>query len=304
MQNIALLGFGRSGTTWVSDIISKVTGTLILFEPLHPSVTELSEKFAYSEVTNTKDSKQLKEYFDAVLSKRHRKMWLLRNHVPVPLDKVSEAFLETIWDECRVTGFKAIRGNSMVDWFHNELGSKVVFVVRHPCAVVASIKRRSNFWEFGWPRTYELFLSKTVYNGNRAARFKDIVESVDDDLGKCAVMWAVTHAIAIEKLDALGLPIFYYEDLYREPFRYVREMFEYIGDGRVDIHPSHMFTPSMTTMRTVHGLYDKEGDIADKGASAFWEKDLTERDVDMVMELVRSFGVDLYGRDGHPLRSR
>lgn len=302
MQKVALLGFGRSGTTWVSDIISKVTGTLVLFEPFHPTVTELSERFSYSEVRNPEDSRVLKEYFDGLLEKRNRKMWLLRNHVPVGLNKVSPEFLDTIWDECRVSGFKAIRGNSMVDWFHREMGYKVVFMVRHPCAVVASIKRRSNFWEFGWPRTYELFLSKTVYNGNSAERFRPIVEDVKDDIGRFAVMWAVTHAIALPQLDRLGLPLFYYEDFYREPFKHAREMFRYMGLGEVDIHPSHMFTPSMTTMRTVHGMYDKEADIVTKGASAFWDKDLTSRDVDMIMELVKAFGVELYERDGRPLR--
>src|SRR5688572_23175877 len=117
MKTIIVLGFGRSGTTWISDIISKVTGGLVLFEPLHPRVTEWAQRFCYSSVEREDDSELLKAYLSAVLTKQRRNSWLLRNHVPVAIDSISEEFVDLLWCECNVVGLKEIRANFMIPWF-------------------------------------------------------------------------------------------------------------------------------------------------------------------------------------------
>jgi hypothetical protein len=293
-----VLGFGRSGTTWIADIISKVTGKLILFEPIHPSVTDLAREFAYATITDNNSSELLRNFYDDVLNKRHRKMWLLRNHVPDRLEKISESFLNILWEECSIIGFKEIRANFMMEWYLNNLNAKIVFIVRHPCATVASIRGRRNFWEFGWPDSYHLFLEKTIYNdyykNHQVKNYLHVLEDADTDIAKYAVMWAITHAIALPELSKLGLPLFYYENFYDRPFPSTKELFQYLGYDRVNIHPSYLFTPSMTTLRTVHGLGVMEEIVAQKGVAFFWDNVLSEKEADMVLDIVRSFGVNLY----------
>lgn len=302
MKDIIVLGFGRSGTTWISDIISKVKGSVILFEPLHPSVTEYSEEFSYSCVTERQCSARLKAYLREVLAKRHRKMWLMRNHVPTRLEELSQDFLEQLWRECSIIGFKEIRANFMIDWFHKNLNGKIVYIIRHPCAVLASIKKRTNFWEFGWPKTYELFLEKTIFNdtyrNHDIAGLAGVVEDARSDLDKYAVMWSVTHAIALPELKRHKIPLFYYENFYSEPFLWVRKMFEYLNDKAVNIHPAYIFTPSMTTLKTLHGLRNVTDPINGNSTAFFWDKVLSKKEVDRVMEIVRSFGIDNYDKKG------
>jgi hypothetical protein len=295
---LIILGFGRSGTTWISDIISKVTGSLILFEPLHPSVTDLSRNFSYSAVANKDDSIILKDYLENVLNKRHRKMWLMRNHVPTPLENVSHNFLEVLWEECSVIGFKEIRANFMIPWLRSNLNAKIIFVVRHPLAVVSSILKRSNFWEFGWPDTYELFLEKTIYNScykdHEISTCIDLIQSAKTTLEKITVMWAVTHAIALPELKKLNLPFFYYEDIYCDPFSSIRNMFRYLGYNQIKLHPSYLFTPSMTTLKTIHGLYSMEERILSKNLAFFWERILSEKEIGTVMDIVGHFRIHVY----------
>lgn len=299
-EHLAVLGFGRSGTTWISDIISKTTGGLVLFEPLHPSVTEMSQEYSYAPISPG-NAKGMKGYLADVVGKRHRKMWLMRNHVPVRLEDISPHFLDLIWENCNVIGFKEIRANFMLRWLHQELGYRIVFIARHPCAVVSSILKRQNFWEFGWPDTYRLFLARTLhhphYQHHRISECRTLVERAETPLEKYTIMWAITHAIALPELERLGLPVFHYEDFYTHPFQSVRKLLDYIGIGKENIHPAYIFTPSMTTLKTLHGLYGSEQLIQD-GASIFWKDTITAAQVDRVLEIARSFGVGLYEKDG------
>jgi hypothetical protein len=308
MLSIIILGFGRSGTTWVSDIISKNLGYLILFEPFHPSVTVHSQDISYETILSDRAAIPLKSYLHDIVNKRHRKMWLLRNHVPGKLEDISEDLINMLWRECNIAGFKEIRANFMIDWFHHNFNSKIVFVVRHPCAVVASIKKRGNFWEFGWPETYELFLERTIYSekyrNHKINKLAHTILEAKTSVEKYALMWAITHAIVLPQMEQLNLPVFYYEDFYTEPFHTTKKLLRYLNYLKINIHPSYLFTPSMTTLKTLHGLYIKEKIIAEKGSAYFWEKELTTKDVDSVMEIVRHFGIDIYDESGFPVKNQ
>jgi hypothetical protein len=299
-QKIAVLGFGRSGTTWISDIISKVTGGLILFEPFHPSVTDMSQQLSYAPISPG-NAQAIHGYLSDVLGKNHRKMWLMRNHVPVRLEEISPHFLDLIWENCNVIGFKEIRANFMLRWLKQDLGCKIVYIVRHPCAVVSSILRRSNFWEFGWPGTYDIFLERTLhhplYRNHRINDCRSVIAGATAAFEQYAVMWAITHAIVIPELKSLGLPIFYYEEFYTNPFESVRKLLDFIGVDKDNIHPAYIFTPSMTTLRTLHGLYGSEDLIRD-GASIFWKDTLDTAQFDRVREIAHCFGIDLYEMGG------
>ncbi|MCF6158859.1 MAG: hypothetical protein E3K32_09875 [wastewater metagenome] len=308
MQSIiVILGFGRSGTTWLSDVISKKMGGLILFEPFHPSVTNCSSQFAYSHISQEKDSKLLEGFLNDVLNKRHKRKWLLRNHIPVSLDEVTDDFQDTVWQECNILGFKEPRASFLISWLQKNFNAKIVFIVRHPCAVIASIKKRVNFWEeFGWSQNYKMFLQKTIFSesfhNHEIINYIDVVENARTDIEKMSVMWSITHSVAIEELERLSIPIFHYEDFYYAPFLFFRNLFAYIGYSGSNLHPSYFFTPSMTTVKTLHGLYNYEGKFVEKGASLFWENILDDSEVDTIMKIVNSFGIYIYDKTGFPVR--
>jgi len=300
-KKIVVLGFGRSGTTWIADIISKILGQLILFEPIHPSVTDLAAKFSYSSVNGDELSESLKSFYADVLGKKHRKKWLMRNHVPDRLEKISESFLDILWEECSIVGIKEIRANFLIEWFMKELNAKIVFIMRHPGATVSSIKGRSNFWEFGWPETYDMFLKRTIYHehykDHQIVNCLDVVERAETYSEQCAVMWAITNAIALPELARWGLPVFFYEEFYDYPFASARALMRYLGFKNVNIHPSYLFTPSMTTLMTIHGIQIMEEEKAKKGI-AFFEEKLSEKELHDIMEIVKAFGITCYDQNG------
>ncbi len=298
---IVVLSFGRSGSTWVSDIISKNMGGLLLFEPLHPETCPFPQEACYSDGDDPGLNEKLQAFLTAVMKKEFRNRWLLRNHLFNPLEAVSQTFVDMVWEETQVLGFKEIRANFMIDWLIENLDARVVYLVRHPAAVIASLRRRKNFWnEFGFETHWRLFLDHVVNN----PRHEDIlhpyhatIAGAATQIEREAVMWAVSHKLATQALARHGLPLFHYEDFYERAFPTTRRLVRYLGGDPDAIHPAHIFVPSMTTIRTVHGLTASESDFTCKGWAIFWDDILSPGELEIIMNLVAAFGIEDYGVD-------
>lgn len=307
-DTVSILGFGRSGTTWVSDIVSKASGRAVLFEPLHPEVLDRSRELSYRSEFDEADSRHLRQHLKSVLDKGDRSAWLLRNHLPWPPHEIDAHLTDLIWDEVHVLGFKSIRATLAPDWVVQEFGRRMLFVMRHPLAVVASVSRRANFWEFGWPETYEIFIANSLAAEHQITRrVRDLFESRPapvSSLERVATMWAITHAVAVPKLDDLGVPIFFYEDLYERPFTTSRKMLSHLGLNSQNLLPTYLFTPAMTTMRTLHGkgaLKNQDGSSVPQ--DFFWQETLEPEEQKQVLEIVEAYGIGLYDPDGSRTRA-
>ena len=297
---IVVLSFGRSGSTWVSDIISKAMGGLLLFEPLHPETCSISEEICYCDESSHGQSAQLEQLLHGILDKQDHNRWLLRNHLFSPLEEVSPAFVETVWNECNILGFKEIRAIFLIDWLLERLNARVVYLVRHPYAVIASLRRRKNFWnEFGFEQLWRFFRERVLFNPRNESLLQpyvSVVESAGTQIQKETVMWAASHKIASATLQKYGLPVFYYEDFYRNAFASTRTMLGYLGYD-TNLHPAHIFVPSMTTIRTVHGLAASESDYSSAGMAIFWQDILPPDDLRVIGEIVEAFELpDYVGR--------
>ncbi len=304
---IAVLGFGRSGTTWVSDILSKCLGGLILFEPMFPSALPDAEKYCYSDGEGQASATKLNQHLQDVLSGRNHARWLLRNHVNHPVDEVDGLFLESIWDECRIIGFKEIRANFMLARVTQEWGFNTLFVLRHPIAVISSLQGRPGFWrgDFGGLNNhYNMFTERVLKNIRYRAHFSDIdlreLSALKHVEEKEAVLWAATHKIVLEDLKNFQIPTLFYEDLFAHPFRVTRQLFTALGIDSLNLHPAYIFTPSMATMRTTHDLYYSNNPLSIRGPSMFWEDKLNNEEIRRIVRIIEMFGVNLYDGNNYP----
>jgi len=307
-DSVSILGFGRSGTTWVSDIVSKASGRAVLFEPLHPEVLDRSRELSYRSEYDDADSRYLYDHLLSLLAKGDKSPWLLRNHLPWPPHEIDAHLTGLIWDEIQILGFKSIRATLAPDWVVEKFGRRMLFVMRHPLAVMASVTRRTNFWEFGWPDTYEIFIANSLASKHAITRgVRDLFESRPapvSALERVATMWAITHAVALPKLEGLGIPVFFYEDLYERPFTTSRKMLRHLGLNADDLLPTYLFTPAMTTMRTLHGkgaLKNQDGSSVPQ--DFFWRETLDTDAQRQVLEIVDAYGIGLYDPDGSRTRA-
>ncbi len=232
----------------------------------------------------------IRNHVDKAVSGAVRSKWLLRNHLVGSIDQVTEEFSDLVYDNCKIIGFKEIRLNMPIGLFINDLSCRVVFVVRDPRAVIASIVRRSRFWEeFGWDFHWGAFLERVIFSEEFSERFKKFRDNIRNNryskLEKIALMWAATHSIAVERLRSEDVCCVKYEDFYQSPFDETRKLLNYVGVNQ-DIHPSYIFTPSLMTHRTLHGLYRWAEIVEDRSFPFFWSGTLSRenvRDIDAVV---------------------
>lgn len=299
---IIILGFGRSGTTWIADVISHAIGKLILFEPIHPSVIDNCDAVAYRRVMpGDSDAGDLVTLYRRVLTKQLRKPWLLRNHVPSPLRDVPEAALDAVWNSREIAGTKEIRANFLGPLLHHAVGAKIAYIVRDPRAVVASVVNRSNFWEFGWPGTFDLLMANTVssprFAGQPVAGLRRLALSAETTIEKVATMWAVTQVIALQDMKDIDAPVVRYEDLHDAPSLNFNRLFEQLGLDGAHLDQQQIYLPSVTTEKTAGGLYQPGSGDPDGALPFFWEDSFDPATADRIMTIAADFGIDLYRRD-------
>lgn len=289
-EPVIILGFGRSGTTWISDIVSKSLGGMILFEPLHPEVCPLSKEFCYH--TNDKPSltQEIEKHINLCLGKQISNKWLLRNHISVNLEDASSKFVEDIWTNCEIIGLKSIRANFMIPWVYRNISKRIVFVKRHPCAVIASLVRRKRFWEeYGFDFHIKKFFEEVVFNEKYTFLDKslltDIFNDLNDDYEKMMFLWTISHIIVEKDAENLNIPIFSYEEFYLKPYENSKRLLEYLGHEKPKIHPSYIFTPSMLTLKTHHEFSDSESFVESKDISVFWKDTLSKSQVERINSL-------------------
>lgn len=292
---IIIAGFGRSGTTWLSDILSKALGGLILFEPFHPGVYDESEVFCYA--SSFSKQKKVGDHLKRCLTEPPQKNnWLLRNHLNTPLVENSQAFVEYIWDNTEVLGFKSIRSNHCLAELASSIKGKVIYIYRHPLAVLSSILNRKNFWEeYGWEWHESFFFKRTfehpLWSKYQLDTLKKIYSNVKSNKEKTILMmWSISLIISLREIDKCDGILLSYESLYLDPYEETKRILINLGHNHTSLHPSYFFTPSLTTMNTIHNRKDLFNSGREYLDELFWsskvDKYLTYQYQDLVKEVL------------------
>jgi len=288
-MHIIIGGFGRSGTTWLSDILSKCLGGLILFEPFHPGVFQQSEDLVYARGL---DTDVIKKHLDTITSKAPTNPWILRNHLNSPLEDHRSEFLDYIWSNSPILGYKSIRANHCLSALSRLYpDTKTVLIIRHPLAVLCSINRRERFWkEYGWERHKTLYLKHTLslgtFDEQELRVLEEIANTIKHKNEMIVFMWATSLLLSLREIDEAGGHIIAYEQLYQDPYGQIKPVLDYLGVPSQQIHPSYFFTPSMTSLKTMHHLRKWNDQPFDHG-EVFWLQDLGMEECEKLSALVR-----------------
>jgi hypothetical protein len=104
-------------------------------------------------------------------------------------------------------------------------GSRIVFIVRHPCAQVASVLRGIALGRFTIP-------SRELLNTDQALQLNLTTERFEalTPVEKLAWQWAILNQKTVDDLSGVcGVRIVRYEDLVADPASVVRELFVFAG---------------------------------------------------------------------------
>lgn len=229
-----IAGSGRSGTTWVQDALASANGLRPVFEPLHPLVSEIGERYAYRALAADDDCPELQRFITEVCAGRRNKLWTKyrrhRHWLLPPLDELKTMDgairLYRRWGKflgelprLAMAGrrldalIKCIRANLMLGWLSRRCGCSTILIVRHPGAVIESELRG------GWKADFALdrFRGDSRLHEITGNRYRALLERPWTPVESLATRWVIENQWVIEQAPANGVTVAFYERLRSSP---------------------------------------------------------------------------------------
>lgn len=278
-KSILVAGTARSGTVWLADLIASQVPCRFMFEPFNPDLVPDYRDFHYFQYMRPGcEEKKLCTFANKIFGGEVRNSWIDHRN-------------ERIISKYRL--IKEIRANLMLKWLHDNFPEvPIVFLIRHPCAVVLSRM------QLGWAtdRDIEPFMAQPNLIADHLAPYIDMIENAETDEEKHAIIWSVSYLVPLEQFQPVELKIVYYENLCTQPEIELPSIFKAIGQqsqsfafNRIVDRPSQT---SQGTSAVVIGTDKVEN----------WKKRLSSVQIDNILRIVDAFGLShLYGDSFLPL---
>jgi len=280
-------GDPRGGTTWLAQLLNELPGSALIWEPL--AVSEVKEvhalKFQWRQFIPEDDSwPEAKELMERILSGRLLSPYLCQQTTPRQLRQANHLLI------------KFCRANQLLPWLTKEFHFEVppVYLVRHPCAVVASQLKQG-----GWKNVPPHF---TIPEGRYTSfytKHEKFLETIDTIEKRLAATWCLCNRVPLSHPDnnKRWITVTYESMLLDGPSeidRIARRWNVSIPKGVYD----KLQTASSTT---VTGSPILQGSVREQ--LEYWKFSLTAGQIENIMSVVNYFGVDLYDSDVLPRRT-
>lgn len=285
-DSVLLAGVGRSGTTWMGDLLNATNTYRVMFEPLHPDEgIDLGKRMTnWQYVRPENDNPTLARELRQMLSGRLHNAWTDK------LNSEANARAKQIL-------VKEIRLNFSLRWIHAQVPEMpIIYIVRHPGAVISSQIRMS--WNWGlFANLYQKLLAQTDLFEDHLSAFEGPMRAAQSEFEMRAMMWCATLYTLTRQFQPGEIAWVFYEDVVRNPvgeserlFRYMRHPFNAeVADALAKVAN----IPSATTevpMEQRHAWVKKTNK---------WRESFSDAELDRLGEILALFGLDkLYSTTG------
>jgi hypothetical protein len=274
-NSIFLAGSGRSGTTWVSDIINYRNEYRYIFEPFHPGKVAVCEHFRPRQYLRPGDARE--EFLgpaQTILSGGLRSRWADRFHT-------------RFFSRRRL--IKDIRANLLLGWIRANFPKiPIVLLLRHPCAVASSeLKLR-------WAPGLDVFLSQRELMADFLEPFREEIEGVRTDFERHVIAWCIENLVPLRQLGRGEVHLIFYESLCERPEEEVESLFAFLGKE---------FDRSVLRRMRRPSLLSREGSAVVSGERLVdgWRAHVSAGQIERTEELLGLFGLGgVYSADPMP----
>lgn len=273
---VFLAGCGRSGTTWLADLINYRNGFRMLFEPFFPrKVPELGPAWrAHQYLSPDAPAGAATAVADRVLSGRVANAW-------------TDQFNRRRFASRRL--IKDIRANNILGWIRaRHPAIPLVYILRHPVPAVLSQLKMS------WPSGFDFFLAQPELMADHLEPHRALMTAELDPFEARLVHWCILNYVPLRQFAGGGLHVVFYEDLCRRPREVLPDLFRYIGQE---------YRPWILETMAVPSRLSRGQSAVVKGADPVesWRAEATPEQMRSTARILAQFGLDrLYGEEPLP----
>jgi hypothetical protein len=283
---IVLASSGRSGSTWLADLLS-LGGTQQIFEPLHPRFNRRVERMTawYGARPYTRsyylraggDYPEWRELWEEVLAGRSRSHWTDQRRTSL----FPKRYL-----------IKVIRANLMLGFAYDLYRPRIVCLVRHPCAVVHSRLMGE------WHADVADILDQEALVEEYLRPWLGLIEREQDLLGAHAVWWAVENSVAMRELATRPHCPVFYEELVLGAQGQLDRILGWLGVPAHTVSTDLVETPSRVSRR---GPASAELIPADHWLRA-WQQALAPHEQRRILDWAHRLGIACYNDRALPVQ--
>jgi len=280
-----LFGDGRSGTTWVSDLINWDKTYREMFEPFHPKMVRGMRGICLHQYIRPDDTEH-------PFSRRAAEV-LSGRFSSVRVDHANRRFCY------RGLLIKDIFANLLACWASRRSpGVKPVLLIRNPFAVALSKSKRKN-WH--WLTDPSELLRQQPLVQDHLAPFEDVIRGVEDDfLLRQVLIWAILHYVPLRQFEPGRLHVVFYEDVVRRPEQELPRLFRFVKPHFVDSMMQGAMEIATRPSRVTGGKKKAAGGAWPIGQ---WRDEVSAAQVREGLKILAHFGLDqLYGDEVMPRR--
>lgn len=274
-----LFGDGRSGTTWLADLINYQGGYYEMFEPFHPRFVK---QIASRPLHNYIPPGEVDENFEQFASDVFRGCLINKRVNSQNRSYFHEGLL-----------IKDIFANLSVAWAAEKFPTvKKIFLIRNPFAVALS-KYNKRSWI--WLENPKELLSQKQLRKDYLAPFESLINAVGDDYIERQIMiWAIIHYVPLMQLQSDQVHIVFYEQLYSDPISELRRLYDYLGRDKVNLENSDYLSRVSIPSR-VSG--DSSTIVRGESPITQWREELSVDQIRRGRMILDSFELDTLYRD-------
>lgn len=266
---------GRSGSTWLAEIVSSLSGYLVLWEPLHLGNNPSCKKagFAWQNYcSHTGSDEAQRNYLRKVYTGRDLSTRTLTSLHFNPIDLLN------------IRGYvvKHVNANMILHQIMEWFPVRAVLMIRHPCAVVSSQLKHG-----GWAHITKENI--TVPDGmfTDLPHLEQVLSGLETLEELLAFEWAIQSYIPLSQPTPHPWYLTTYERLVMGGEQEVERIFEYFGEPAPASAKSDLEKPSATAGEKSHV---KQG----KNRLTGWTSQLNKDQVNQILETVHAVGVKCY----------
>lgn len=270
-----LAGSGRSGTTWLSEIINYRNEYRYVFEPFYPDRVDLCKNFRRKQYLRPGDKRE--EYLRparTILSGGLRNGWtdrFNRRHV------------------ARRRLIKDIRANLLLGWMRaNFPEMPLILLLRHPCAVTDSRLK------LGWKDILDETMEQEDMVEDFLRPFEAEIRAARTPFERSVFLWCIENYVPLRQLEAKSVHVTFYESLCVRPEDEVRRLFSFLGkDFDAEVYRSMKRPSSLSRRESAVVLGERPVDS--------WMRSAEDSERERAVEIMALFGLDrIYGSDPMP----